>query len=217
VTEPLRHHRFAAIPIVTRAAGTTIPTIYGDFTALAYRTVGGEEHVAFVMGDVVARADVLVRLHSECLTGDLFGSLRCDCGSQLHRALEAIGELGCGVVVYLRGHEGRGIGIAHKLQAYQLQDGGRDTVEANLDLGLPADAREYDVAAAILADLGVRSLRLLTNNPAKTDALIAHGFTVIERVAIDSTPNAHNLRYLRTKRDKFGHVLDLPDTLPSEA
>jgi 3,4-dihydroxy 2-butanone 4-phosphate synthase/GTP cyclohydrolase II len=150
---------------------------------------------------------VLTRVHSECLTGDVFGSRRCDCGPQLDEALEHIVTEGRGVVVYLRGHEGRGIGLVAKLQAYQLQDGGRDTVDANLDLGLPADARHYGAATQILRDLGIGSVRLLTNNPAKTTALDDYGVTVTERVPLTPRPNDHNIGYLLTKRDRMGHHL----------
>jgi 3,4-dihydroxy 2-butanone 4-phosphate synthase/GTP cyclohydrolase II len=155
---------------------------------------------------------VLTRVHSECLTGDVFGSSRCDCGPQLAEAMERIVAEGRGVVIYLRGHEGRGIGLLAKLQAYQLQDGGRDTVDANLDLGLPADARHYGAATQILRDLGVASVRLLTNNPDKTESLESYGVPVTERVPLTPRPNDHNLQYLQTKRDRMGHQLDgLPD------
>jgi 3,4-dihydroxy 2-butanone 4-phosphate synthase/GTP cyclohydrolase II len=198
-----------AITIVTRLSRARVPTLHGELTAVAYQA-GRDEHVAFVMGQVARRAGVLARVHSECLTGDVFGSLRCDCGNQLHGALERIAREGRGVIVYLRGHEGRGIGIAQKLAAYGLQDSGRDTVEANVELGLPVDARRYDVGAAILADLGVRSVRLLTNNPRKPAALEACGIRVVERVPLETAPNPHNRRYLEAKRDKLGHLLDLP-------
>jgi 3,4-dihydroxy 2-butanone 4-phosphate synthase/GTP cyclohydrolase II len=162
-----------------------------------------------VRGDVAGHADVLVRMHSECLTGDVFGSLRCDCGTQLHDALRQIAEAGQGVVVYIRGHEGRGIGIVHKLQAYKLQDGGRDTVEANIELGLPADARDYGTGAQILVDLRLSTLRLLTNNPAKRAGLEGYGLQIVERVPLETTPTTQNLRYLQTKRDRMGHELGL--------
>jgi 3,4-dihydroxy 2-butanone 4-phosphate synthase / GTP cyclohydrolase II len=200
----------STITIVTRVSRARVPTIHGELTAIAYQA-DGHEHVAFVMGQVARRAGVLARVHSECLTGDLFGSLRCDCGSQLTGALERIAAEGRGVIVYLRGHEGRGIGIAKKLAAYGLQDSGRDTVEANVELGLPVDARTYDVGAAILADLGVRSVRLLTNNPRKPAALERCGIRVVERVPLETSTNPHNRRYLEAKRDKLGHLLDLPD------
>jgi 3,4-dihydroxy 2-butanone 4-phosphate synthase / GTP cyclohydrolase II len=198
---------------VERSAVTRLPTRHGDFTAYGYRiTIDGSEHVALVHGDISGPEPVLTRVHSECLTGDVFGSDRCDCGPQLDEALQRIVTEGRGVVVYLRGHEGRGIGLVAKLQAYQLQDGGRDTVDANLDLGLPADARHYGTATQILRDLGVGSVRLLTNNPDKTTALEDFGITVAERVGLTPRPNDHNIAYLRTKRDRMGHVLlDLPD------
>jgi 3,4-dihydroxy 2-butanone 4-phosphate synthase/GTP cyclohydrolase II len=171
-------------------------------------------HLALVMGDVDGADDVLVRVHSECLTGDVFGSLRCDCGIQLDAAMRQIGEEGRGVVVYLRGHEGRGIGIANKLRAYVLQERGRDTVDANVDLGLHVDSREYGIGAQILVDLGITTMRLLTNNPAKRDGLAGYGLEVVERVPLESAPNPENLAYLRTKRERLGHLLDgLDDVL----
>jgi 3,4-dihydroxy 2-butanone 4-phosphate synthase/GTP cyclohydrolase II len=204
---------------VERVAVTRLPTEYGDFTAVGYKiTIDGSEHVALVYGDLDALADgepVLTRVHSECLTGDVFGSERCDCGPQLHEAMAAIAAAGRGVVVYLRGHEGRGIGLLAKLQAYSLQDGGRDTVDANLDLGLPADARHYGAATQILRDLKVGSVRLMTNNPDKTVSLESYGVPVAERVPLTPRPNDHNLAYLLTKRDRMGHDLPgLTDTGP---
>ncbi|MER7670770.1 bifunctional 3,4-dihydroxy-2-butanone-4-phosphate synthase/GTP cyclohydrolase II [Kitasatospora sp. NPDC058162] len=200
---------------VDRAATTGLPTVHGEFTAVGYQgTIDGVEHIALVAGGLGADGrlpdgeDVLVRVHSECLTGDVFGSLRCDCGPQLEASLQRVAEAGRGVVLYLRGHEGRGIGLAHKLRAYELQEQGRDTVDANLDLGLPADARDYSIAAQMLVDLGVRSLTLLTNNPQKLTALTDHGLKVKGREAVEIAPGEHNLRYLRTKRDRMGH--DLP-------
>jgi 3,4-dihydroxy 2-butanone 4-phosphate synthase / GTP cyclohydrolase II len=194
--------------LVERAAETRLPTRYGDFTAYGYRIpVDGGEHAALVLGDVAGQEGVLTRVHSECLTGDVFGSRRCDCGPQLDEALHRIVEEGRGVVIYLRGHEGRGIGLVAKLQAYALQDGGRDTVDANLDLGLPADARHYGAATQVLRDLGVRSVRLLTNNPDKTASLEDYGVPVTERVPLTPHPNDHNLAYLMTKRDRMGHHL----------
>ncbi|MEV0290200.1 bifunctional 3,4-dihydroxy-2-butanone-4-phosphate synthase/GTP cyclohydrolase II [Kribbella sp. NPDC050820] len=191
---------------IQRVATTTLPTQYGDFVAHGYRNiVDGSEQLALVRGDLAA-GPTLVRLHSECLTGDVFGSLRCDCGPQLDEALRQVAAEG-GVVVYLRGHEGRGIGLLHKLQAYELQDAGRDTVDANLDLGLPADARDYGTGAQILADLGVTSVRLLTNNPDKLAGVQGYGIDVVERRSISIDPTEHNLRYLRTKRDRMGHHL----------
>ncbi|WP_329002146.1 bifunctional 3,4-dihydroxy-2-butanone-4-phosphate synthase/GTP cyclohydrolase II [Kribbella sp. NBC_00709] len=191
---------------IERVATTTLPTQYGDFVAHGYRnTVDGSEQLALVRGSI-GGGPTLVRLHSECLTGDVFGSLRCDCGPQLDEAMRQVAAEG-GVVVYLRGHEGRGIGLLHKLQAYELQDAGRDTVDANLDLGLPADARDYGTGAQILADLGVTSVRLLTNNPDKLAGVQGYGIDVVERRGISIDPTEHNLRYLRTKRDRMGHHL----------
>ena len=211
--EDLIHYRRRNENHVLRLAETRLPTAHGDFTAYGYRiTIDDSEHTALVYGDPERLRDgtpVLTRVHSECLTGDVFGSRRCDCGPQLDEALERIVTEGRGVVVYLRGHEGRGIGLLAKLQAYQLQDGGRDTVDANLDLGLPADARHYGAATQILRDLGVGSVRLLTNNPAKTTSLEDYGITVSERVPLTPRPNDHNLAYLLTKRDRMGH--DLPN------
>jgi 3,4-dihydroxy 2-butanone 4-phosphate synthase/GTP cyclohydrolase II len=192
----------------TRVAETRLPTAYGEFTAYGYRiTIDDSEHIALVYGDISGDEPVLTRVHSECLTGDVFGSRRCDCGPQLDEALRRVVEEGRGVVVYLRGHEGRGIGLVAKLQAYNLQDNGRDTVDANLDLGLPADARHYGTATQILRDLGVGSVRLLTNNPAKTKSLEDYGVAVAERVALTPHPTDDNLAYLQTKRDRMGHVL----------
>jgi 3,4-dihydroxy 2-butanone 4-phosphate synthase/GTP cyclohydrolase II len=181
---------------VERVAEARIPTRHGEFRAVGYRNIYDQiEHVA------------LVRVHSECLTGDVFGSCRCDCGPQLDAAMELVAAEDRGVVLYMRGHEGRGIGLMHKLQAYQLQDSGSDTVDANLELGLPADARDYGVGAQILVDLGVRSMRLLTNNPAKRVGLDGYGLHIIERVALPVRANAENIRYLKTKRDRMGHEL----------
>jgi 3,4-dihydroxy 2-butanone 4-phosphate synthase / GTP cyclohydrolase II len=208
--DDLIHYRRRHESHVERVAETRLPTAQGEFTAYGYWiSIDESEHIALVHGDLGDGTDVLTRVHSECLTGDVFGSHRCDCGPQLEEALERIVEEGRGVVVYLRGHEGRGIGLVAKLQAYQLQDGGRDTVDANLDLGLPADARHYGAATQILRDLGVRSVRLLTNNPAKTSGLEEYGVPVTERVRLTPRPNDHNLAYLLTKRDRMGH--DLPD------
>lgn len=204
-----RHERH-----VERVAETRLPTRHGEFTAYGYRiTIDDSEHVALAYGDVAGAAaagePVLTRVHSECLTGDVFGSERCDCGPQLDEALRAIVAEGRGVVVYLRGHEGRGIGLVAKLQAYQLQDGGRDTVDANLDLGLPADARHYGTATQVLRDLGIGSVRLMTNNPDKTASLEDFGIHVAERVPLAIHPTEHNQAYLQTKRDRMGH--ELPD------
>jgi 3,4-dihydroxy 2-butanone 4-phosphate synthase/GTP cyclohydrolase II len=192
-----------------RVAEARIPTRHGDFRAVGYRsTYDGREHIALVTGELGDGQDVLVRVHSECLTGDVFGSLRCDCGPQLDSALAAVAAEGRGVVLYVRGHEGRGIGLLHKLQAYQLQDAGADTVDANLSLGLPADGRDYGTGAQILVDLGVRTMRLLTNNPAKRAGLEGYGLKVLGRVALPTHVHPENIRYLRTKRDRMGHALD---------
>ena len=198
---------------VERVVEARIPTAHGNFRAMGYRSaVDSREHVALVYGEIGDGQDVLVRVHSECLTGDVFGSLRCDCGPQLDAAMAAVAAEGRGVVLYVRGHEGRGIGLLHKLQAYQLQDNGRDTVDANLDLGLPADGRDYGTGAQILADVGVHTMRLLTNNPAKRAGLEGYGLTVTGRVALPIRPTPENIAYLRTKRDRLGHLLEhLPD------
>jgi 3,4-dihydroxy 2-butanone 4-phosphate synthase/GTP cyclohydrolase II len=193
---------------VRRIAVTRLPTAEATFQVHAYRdVVTGAEHVALVLGNLTEGDPVLVRVHSECLTGDTFGSLRCDCGPQLRAAMMAVANEGRGVVLYMRGHEGRGIGLAHKLRAYELQDGGRDTVDANLDLGLPADARDYGTGAQILADLGIKSMRLMTNNPTKLAGLTGYGLHVVERVPMPVRPHPENIGYLRTKRDRMGHAL----------
>jgi 3,4-dihydroxy 2-butanone 4-phosphate synthase/GTP cyclohydrolase II len=195
--------------MVQRVVETRLPNAHGQWRALGYlNSVDGTEHVALVFGDLGDGEGVLARVHSECLTGDVLGSLRCDCGAQLEAAMTAVAAEGRGVVIYLRGHEGRGIGLLSKLRAYQLQDGGADTVDANLELGLPADAREYSIGAQILADVGVRSVRLLTNNPAKVDGLSGFGIEVTGRVALPVTATAENLRYLIAKRDRLGHQID---------
>jgi 3,4-dihydroxy 2-butanone 4-phosphate synthase/GTP cyclohydrolase II len=200
--------------LVKRIAEARIPTQYGDFTCYAYESVlDGEQHLAFVKGAVQGEDNVMVRVHSECLTGDVFGSLRCDCGPQLDAAIKRIADEGMGAVVYLRGHEGRGIGIGHKLRAYNLQEQGHDTVDANLELGLPVDSREYGIGAQILVDLGITTMRLLTNNPAKYGGLEGFGLDIVERVPIESVPNAENIDYLRTKRERMGHLLEGLDEL----
>lgn len=197
---------------VERVAEARIPTGFGEFRAIGYLAeLTPAEHIALVYGDLGDGHDVLVRVHSECLTGDVLGSLRCDCGPQLRASLQRVAAEGRGVVLYVRGHEGRGIGLMHKLQAYQLQDDGRDTVEANLELGLPADARDYGTGAQILYDLGVRTMRLLTNNPAKRAGLEGYGLRIVGRVPLPVRPHPENMRYLRTKRDRMGHLLDLDD------
>ncbi len=197
--------------LVERVATATIPTSWGEFRTYAYESVvDGRTHVALVLGEIGDGVDVMTRVHSECLTGDVFGSLRCDCGGQLERAFELIGKQGRGVVLYIRGHEGRAIGLTHKLQAYELQDQGRDTVEANLELGFAADQREYGIGAQILTDLGVRTMRLLTNNPDKRAGLEGHGLSIVERIPLETEPTPHNIGYLRTKAEKLGHLLDVP-------
>jgi 3,4-dihydroxy 2-butanone 4-phosphate synthase/GTP cyclohydrolase II len=217
--DDLVRYRHRTEELVERVAETRLPTSHGEFTAYGYRsTIDSSEHLALVYGDVVstgsgddASEPVLTRVHSECLTGDTFGSQRCDCGPQLDEALERVVAAGRGVVVYLRGHEGRGIGLVAKLEAYALQDAGRDTVDANLDLGLPADARHYGAASQVLRDLGITRVLLLTNNPEKAEALADFGITVDARMPLTPRPNPHNLRYLRTKRDRMGHLFpDLP-------
>jgi len=193
--------------LVTRVSEARLPTPHGEFVASGYRDLlDGLEHIALVRGEVRDRPGVLVRVHSECLTGDVFGSRRCDCGRQLELALELIANEGAGALVYLRGHEGRGIGLAEKIHAYSLQDAGLDTVEANERLGHPGDRRDYGTGMQILSDLGVRAMRLLTNNPAKRTGLEGYGLSVLERVPLITAPTPENLRYLRTKRAKLGHI-----------
>ncbi|MGQ4614471.1 GTP cyclohydrolase II [Nocardia sp. R7R-8] len=209
-----RHCFGEQVPLVERTVTctgqSTLPTDLGTFRALAFQTAGDTiEHLVLVVGDPAADPAPLVRLHSECLTGDLVGSLRCDCGSQLRSGLGAIAEAGCGILIYLRGHEGRGIGLGHKLRAYELQQNGLDTVDANLRLGFPVDARDYRAACEILDELGVRAVRLLTNNPDKVHALRDYGITVTEQLGHESLPTQHNLGYLTTKRDRLGHLLQL--------
>jgi len=194
--------------LVTRTTEVTLPTPHGEFRAIGYRDhVGGAEHLALVRGDIHDGSAILVRIHSECLTGDVFRSGRCDCGDQLEMAMAAIDKVGAGIVVYLGGHEGRGIGLLEKLEAYALQDNGRDTVEANLDLGLPADARDYGSAAQILRDLGVSSIKLLTNNPAKVEAMETAGIKLVERLPLVVAATAATAGYLRAKAEKLGHLL----------
>ncbi len=195
--------------LVRRIAEARIPTRWGDFTCYAYESIlDGEQHIAMVKGAVAGERDVLVRVHSECLTGDVFGSHRCDCGVQLDSAMQLMAEEGRGALVYLRGHEGRGIGIGHKIRAYALQEQGRDTVDANLELGLPADSREYGIGAQILVDLGITTMRIITNNPAKYGGLEGFGLQITERVPSVVAANPENIAYLRTKRDRMGHLVE---------
>lgn len=216
--EDLIAYRRSAEPTVRREAEVSLPTSFGQFTAYGYRsTVDGVEHVALVHGEIGDGQEVLVRMHSECLTGDIFQSQRCDCGPQLHAAMERVQAAGRGVIVYLRGHEGRGIGLLSKLRAYELQERGRDTLDANLELGLPADARDYAAGAQMLADLGVHSVRLLTNNPDKAEALVRGGIKVSDREPMPMEAGEHNLRYLRTKRDRMGHDLPWLDAATTSA
>jgi 3,4-dihydroxy 2-butanone 4-phosphate synthase/GTP cyclohydrolase II len=204
--------------LVERVAAARVPLRYGEYTAVGYRSAYDErEHVAFVFGDIGDGEDVLVRVHSECLTGDVFGSLRCDCGPQLDAALASVAREGRGIVLYIRGHEGRGIGLLHKLQAYQLQDEGADTLDANLALGLPADSRDYGTGAQILVDLGVHTMRLLSNNPAKRAGLEGYGLRIIGQVPMPTHANPENVRYLMTKRDRMGHDLHFDDDQPEQA
>ena len=196
--------------LTQRVSSARLPTSHGDFVAHVYESFpDGEQHIALVRGNITADSPVLVRVHSECLTGDVFGSHRCDCGQQLDMALERIADSGSGVVLYLRGHEGRGIGLAHKLRAYALQEQGLDTVEANLALGLPVDRREYGVGAQILADLGVRRMRLMTNSPSKYAGMTGYGLEIVERVPLVVDPCDQSLPYLRTKQERLGHLLGL--------
>ena len=196
--------------LVQRVTETVLPTEAGEWRAIAYKSaIDPDEHVALVMGDIATPEPVLVRMHSQCLTGDVFGSQRCECGEQLQSAMQIITSAGRGVIVYMR-QEGRGIGLHNKLRAYALQDVGLDTVEANRALGFPADRRDYGIGMQILLDLGLREIRLLTNNPAKRAGLEGYGLHLVERVPIQTTPNVHNIRYLETKRTKLGHELDLP-------
>ncbi|HIJ64467.1 MAG TPA: bifunctional 3,4-dihydroxy-2-butanone-4-phosphate synthase/GTP cyclohydrolase II [Candidatus Hydrogenedentes bacterium] len=206
--EALIQYRRKTEKLVRREAETVIPTEFGAFRLVAYETdIDDYHHLALVKGDVAACDDVLVRVHSECLTGDVFHSLRCDCGNQLHEAMRMIAEHGCGVLVYMR-QEGRGIGLVNKIKAYQLQDQGLDTVEANIHLGFDPDPREYGIGAQILADLGVEAMRLITNNPVKRAGLEGYGLHITGRVPIEIPPNEMNERYLRTKKDKLGHLLE---------
>jgi len=203
--------------LIRKMAEASLPTRYGDFTLIAYRSiVDPDEHIALVKGDIFGDEPVLVRVHSECLTGDIFGSLRCDCGEQVDRAMQAIADEGRGVFLYMR-QEGRGIGLHNKIAAYALQDQGLDTVEANESLGFPADLRDYGIGAQILVDLGLDNIRLLTNNPKKMVGLEGYGLKVVETVPIICSPNPMNIRYLETKRDKMGHLLEIDQGVGEEA
>ncbi len=195
--------------LVRQVAEARIPVASGEATAYVYESVlDGVQHLAMVIGDVAGEPNVLVRVHSECLTGDVFGSLRCDCGPQLRAAMAKIEDEGRGVLIYLRGHEGRGIGLGHKIRAYKLQENGHDTVDANVALGLPVDSREYGIGAQILVDLGITTMRLMTNNPLKYGGLEGFGLEITERVPLESLPNPENIEYLRTKRERMGHLLE---------
>jgi 3,4-dihydroxy 2-butanone 4-phosphate synthase/GTP cyclohydrolase II len=195
--------------LIKHVAEASLPTEWGTFQAHVFESLlDGEQHLAMVYGDVRDVPEVLVRVHSECLTGDALGSLRCDCGPQLHTALAKVAAEGAGVVVYLRNHEGRGIGLGHKIRAYALQEEGHDTVDANLVQGLPVDSREYGIGAQILVELGVTSMRLLTNNPTKRGGLEGFGLNIVERVPLESRPTSFNIEYLRTKRERMGHLLE---------
>jgi len=211
IADLIRYRRHSE-KLIRRVSEARIPTRHGDFTGFVFESLlDGTEHMAFVKGEVAGQENVLVRVHSECLTGDVFGSMRCDCGLQLDAAMELIAREGTGVVVYLRGHEGRGIGLGHKIRAYTLQDQGRDTVEANVELGFPADSREYGIGSQMLVDLGVSTMRIMTNNPAKYGGLEGYGLEIVERVPLHVLPNAENIRYLRTKQEKMGHLLEIDD------
>jgi 3,4-dihydroxy 2-butanone 4-phosphate synthase/GTP cyclohydrolase II len=197
--------------LVTPEATARMPTRHGFFMAHVYRSVlDGAEHIALVKGDVRGKPDILVRVHSECATGDIFGSIRCDCGDQLEEALARIEAEGAGVVLYLRNHEGRGIGLRQKIRAYALQDAGYDTVEANLALGLPVDGRTYDVGAQILVDLGLTTIRVMSNNPAKFEGLEGYPLRIVDRLPLLTRPRCENQSYLRTKQEKLGHLLSVP-------
>lgn len=200
---------FRSLYFLRRFSSARIPTKLGEFTAHSYRSnFNKEENIALVLGDIADVDSPLVRVHSECLTGDLIGSLRCDCGSQFQTSLEMIGEEGVGIFIYLRGHEGRGIGLGKKLRAYNLQDQGLDTVDANLEQGLPVDSRDYYFAAKILQDLSVTKIRLLTNNPKKKSELEDEGIDIVLRVPLETAPTEENKRYLETKKTRLGHILN---------
>lgn len=206
----LIRYRSRTEALVTRISRARLPTEFGEFTVYVYESVlDGMQHLALIKGDLASQPSALVRVHSECLTGDVFGSRRCDCGAQLRLAMQKVAEEGVGAIIYLRGHEGRGIGLGHKVQAYYLQDGGKDTVEANEALGLPIDSREYGIGAQILVDLGVKKIRLLTNNPLKYTGLSGYDLDIVERVPLFSEAHEDNKQYLLTKKHKLGHLIDL--------
>src|SRR5450759_857811 len=210
--EELIKHRIGSEHLVKQVSEARLPTTYGEFRAVGYESLVDKTfHLALVKGDVNGKKDVLVRVHSECLTGDVFSSTRCDCGTQVREAMRMIDEAGEGVLLYIIGHEGRGIGLAHKLQAYQLQDMGLDTVEANIEMGLPVEAREYGTGGMMLGDLGITTMRLLTNNPAKRVGLEGYGLSMSERVPLQGKACSDNLRYLTTKKEKMDHALDFDD------
>lgn len=203
-------HRRKSEKLIERVVEARVPTLHGDFKAVGFKSlVDDRQHVALVKGDIGDGEGVLTRVHSECLTGDVFGSVRCDCGQQLDWALAQVAREGRGVVLYIRGHEGRGIGLLHKLAAYRLQDEGLDTVDANINLGLPVDSRDYGVGSQILYDLGVRSMRLMTNNPTKRAGIEGYGLSILERIPIPVSPTSENRGYLQAKRERLGHDLDL--------
>ncbi len=212
----LIQYRMKKEKLIWRGATASLPTVFGEFKLVAYdNSVDNKTHLAMVKGEIDGEKPVLVRVHSECLTGDVLGSLRCDCGTQLSQALKQIDEAGCGVLIYMR-QEGRGIGLLNKIKAYELQDCGRDTVEANEELGFAADLRDYGLGAQILVDLGVKQIRLLTNNPRKVKGLEGYGLTLVERVPLEITPGTHNCRYLQAKKDKLGHFLSYQSTVGAE-
>ena len=208
--EDLIRYRSRTEKLVKRVVEVKLPTVYGEFRGVLYQALtDNRHHLALVKGEVEGKENVLVRVHSECLTGDVFGSLRCDCGNQLRMALRKIEEEGMGVFLYILGHEGRGIGLPHKLMAYKLQEEGKDTVEANLELGFPPDARDYGIGAQILRDLGLSTIRLMTNNPAKRVGLEGFGLKVVERIPLQAEPCPENLPYLKAKKEKLNHLLEI--------
>ncbi len=212
IADLIAYRRSQSEQFVERVVEARLPTRFGEFRAIGYHSFDDRHHLALVMGDVGDGENILVRAHSECLTGDVLHSMRCDCGLQLEAAMDKIAQEGRGVIVYIRGHEGRGIGLLSKLHAYNLQDQGRDTVQANQELGLPVDAREYGVGAQILYDIGVRSMRLLTNNPTKRAAIEGYGLTIVDRVPLDTGSTPHNRAYLQAKAEKLGHLLEVDES-----